>query len=286
MKKPARAPAPAEEQLAIEKLTSDPRQIRRHTDRNLTMIGDGLKAVGAARSIVVDESNAILAGNGTIEAARLQGFTKVRIIEADGSEIIAVRRRGLSEKQKVELALYDNRSSDFAEYDASALARITDLVGVDAALFFSPAEHAAMFGGEAGASAASLVERFGVPPFTVLDARQGYWQARKAAWHALGIESELGRGEMLWPGSEHVASPGLNHYRDKKRGRAANATPGGGALPAANYSKTKARGDGRGRPIRSGQNLLGLSKQAENYRRGEGAYTKRPKAAKVPPGRR
>jgi hypothetical protein len=38
-----------------------------------------------------------------------------------------------------------------------------------------------------------LAERFGVPPFTVLDARQGYWQDRKQAWLALGIKSELGR---------------------------------------------------------------------------------------------
>ena len=40
----------------------------------------------------------------------------------------------------------------------------------------------------------SLSERFIVPPFSVLDARQGYWQDRKRAWLALGIQSELGRG--------------------------------------------------------------------------------------------
>jgi len=40
-----------------------------------------------------------------------------------------------------------------------------------------------------------LAERFGVPPFSVLDARQGYWQTRKRTWLALGIQSELGRGE-------------------------------------------------------------------------------------------
>lgn len=38
-------------------------------------------------------------------------------------------------------------------------------------------------------------ERFVAPPFTVLDTRQGYWQDRKRAWIALGIESELGRDE-------------------------------------------------------------------------------------------
>lgn len=40
----------------------------------------------------------------------------------------------------------------------------------------------------------SLAERFGVPPFSVLNAREGWWQSRKAAWIALGLRSELGRG--------------------------------------------------------------------------------------------
>ena len=40
-----------------------------------------------------------------------------------------------------------------------------------------------------------LARDFGVPPFSVLNAREGDWQNRKRAWLALGIESELGRGE-------------------------------------------------------------------------------------------
>jgi hypothetical protein len=40
----------------------------------------------------------------------------------------------------------------------------------------------------------SLAERFGIPPFSVLNAREGWWQDRKRAWLALGIKSELGRG--------------------------------------------------------------------------------------------
>jgi hypothetical protein len=41
----------------------------------------------------------------------------------------------------------------------------------------------------------TLAERFIVPPFSVLDARQGYWQERKRAWIDLGIRSEVGRKE-------------------------------------------------------------------------------------------
>jgi len=39
-----------------------------------------------------------------------------------------------------------------------------------------------------------LANKFMIPPFTVFNAREGWWQDRKAAWLALGIQSELGRG--------------------------------------------------------------------------------------------
>lgn len=47
---------------------------------------------------------------------------------------------------------------------------------------------------QSAAERANLAARFGVPPFSILDARQGYWQDRKRAWLALGIKSEIGRG--------------------------------------------------------------------------------------------
>jgi hypothetical protein len=43
----------------------------------------------------------------------------------------------------------------------------------------------------------SLSSRFGVPPFSVLNAREGWWQERKRAWISIGIRSELGRAEKL-----------------------------------------------------------------------------------------
>lgn len=59
--------------------------------------------------------------------------------------------------------------------------------------------NATMYGtdlfGESMAPAASgpVAERFGFPPFSVLDAKQGEWQERKRAWAALGIRGEVGR---------------------------------------------------------------------------------------------
>src|SRR5262245_25030675 len=52
----------------------------------------------------------------------------------------------------------------------------------------------------------SLAERFIVPPFSVLDARQGHWQDRKRAWLALGIQSELGRGDTALSKGQNLYS--------------------------------------------------------------------------------
>ena len=47
-------------------------------------------------------------------------------------------------------------------------------------------------------SGSILGEMFVVPPFSVFNAQQGYWQTRKRAWMRLGIKSELGRGDVLF----------------------------------------------------------------------------------------
>lgn len=90
--------------------------------------------------------------------------------------------------------------------------------------------------------AGPLAERFEFPPFTVLSARDGDWQERKRAWLALGIKSEMGRGDNLTYGDPELGD--LDLYRNKNK---ANAAPGGSAMPATDYSKTRARGDGAGR---------------------------------------
>lgn len=50
----------------------------------------------------------------------------------------------------------------------------------------------------------SLADRFLVPPFSVLDARSGYWQDRKNHWLKTGLTSELGRADKLL-GFESIA---------------------------------------------------------------------------------
>jgi hypothetical protein len=116
----------------IKDLLPDPKNLRAHNPRNVGMIRDALGEVGAARSIVIDESNTVLAGNATVEAAGEAGITKLKIVDADGDTIIAVRRTGLTKRQKQRLATFDNRTAELATWDS---ANVADLLAKDAEAF-------------------------------------------------------------------------------------------------------------------------------------------------------
>ena len=80
----------------IGDLKPDPANARQRTPRGHGMIVESLQTVGAARSIVIDENDMILCGNGVVDAAAEAGIEGVRVVEATGGEIIAVRRTGLT----------------------------------------------------------------------------------------------------------------------------------------------------------------------------------------------
>jgi ParB-like chromosome segregation protein Spo0J len=105
----------------ISLLKPDKNNRRKHNERNIGMIVSSLQTVGASRSIVIDEDNNILAGNGTVEAAQIAGIKKLRIVDADGEEIIAVRRTGLTDEQKRYLAISDNRTAELATWSQDQL---------------------------------------------------------------------------------------------------------------------------------------------------------------------
>lgn len=110
---------------SINDLQNDHKNARKRTDRSSKLIAESLSKFGAARSIVIDENNRILAGNGTIAGAKAAGIKNLKVIETDGKEIIAVKRTGLSEDEKIGLALADNRTSDLSEWDLNMLEELS-----------------------------------------------------------------------------------------------------------------------------------------------------------------
>ena len=127
-------------------------------------------------------------------------------------EVPVVFADDLTDAQRRALTLVDNQTTVMTGWDEDMLAYELDVLAQD----FDMSD----FGFECDLSdcmaeddepSASLADRFGVPPFSVLDARKGEWGERKRAWLALGIRSELGRGggqlNSRGCGSGRLASP-------------------------------------------------------------------------------
>jgi len=127
------------ETLDLADLVPDPHNARVHTPRTLGTIVDLMHAVGAGRGIVIDEHDVVLAGNATREAALEAGFRKVLVIDQDKDALTVVRRTGLTPRQKVTLALGDNRAGEFSSYDPAVLVEMKD-AGVDMSGLFTTAQ--------------------------------------------------------------------------------------------------------------------------------------------------
>lgn len=114
------------------KIKYDKRNYRKHGDRNKQLIRKSLSELGAGRSILLDAEDSLIAGNGVYEQAEKLGIP-VRVIETDGTELIAVKRTDVhedDEKRRL-LAIADNTTSDSSEMDVQALQADLDPVTLE-----------------------------------------------------------------------------------------------------------------------------------------------------------
>ena len=169
---------------------------RTHSAEQILQIVASIKEFGWTNPVLLDGENGIIAGHGRLEAARLLGRQDVPTITLNG----------LSDAQRRAYILADNKLALNAGWDDAVLrVELDGLVadGFDVDLIgFSDFELQALAGIDeaeapdtAAGGAGSLAAKFLLPPFSVLNAREGWWQDRKRAWLALGIQSELGRGD-------------------------------------------------------------------------------------------
>ncbi len=107
------------ETVAIESLTLDPNNARKHSKKNLDTITASLVRFGQRKPLVVHRG-VVLAGNGTLEAARSIGWTDI--------EVTYVPDDWDNDTAKA-YALADNRSSELAEWDDKILS--TQLLDLD-----------------------------------------------------------------------------------------------------------------------------------------------------------
>ncbi len=164
----------------------NPRKNKAAVDRVL----ESLNRHGQIKPIVLSakgkpfEQETVCAGHTTLEALKRFGAKEVKVVVKEFAD----------EAQFLDYNIRDNKAGEFAEWDEQMLADLgaefdVDLVemGFD---FEMPEEESEGEPEEKG----SLSDRFGAVPFSVLNAREGWWQDRKREWLGLGIKSEVGRG--------------------------------------------------------------------------------------------
>lgn len=188
-------PADKVERWPVDKLIPYARNSKVHPPEQIDQIAASIKEWGWTIPVLVGEDGVLIAGHARVMAAKQLGIAEVPTMVA----------RGWTEAQRRAYVIADNKLTENGGWDDKMLRlELTELQSLDfnLALTGFPALEIVSFTTMPDTSGvvppqATLTERFGVVPFSVLNAREGWWQNRKRAWVSIGIKSEVGRGENL-----------------------------------------------------------------------------------------
>jgi hypothetical protein len=185
------------------------------------MLDNVIAKDGWQGAITTAANGETFAGSARLEVAqeRFGDESEPIVFDIDGTRPVILRRVDIptaDDPRAIRLGIADNRISELNyDPDIELLSAIADEVDISDMYFED--ELAALVardqsehedtkyqapedqGDRDETERKTLNEKFVVPPFSVLDARQGYWQTRKRMWLELGIQSELGRGDQLIP---------------------------------------------------------------------------------------
>jgi ParB-like chromosome segregation protein Spo0J len=107
------------EKVAIDNLSLDPNNARKHDDKNLKAIADSLNQFGQRKPISVWR-NTVIAGNGTLVAARSLGWKEIMVaIIPESWDAEKVKAYALADNRTAELATWNQEvlSSQLAELE-------------------------------------------------------------------------------------------------------------------------------------------------------------------------
>ena len=183
---------------------SNPRFIRDEQFEALVQSVKDFPEMLDARPIVLNTDNMILGGNMRFRA----------VVEAGRDEVPVMIVDWPLEKQR-EFIIKDNVSG--GEWDWDVLANEWDKEELKNWGLETPENWDEDKGGNDNEAdpGHKMTDLFIAPPFSILDARQGYWKERKREWMSLGIVSEAGRDAGLVINSLSGAVP--DYYIQKRK---------------------------------------------------------------------
>jgi ParB-like chromosome segregation protein Spo0J len=98
--------------IPIDDLQLDPNNARKHSEKNISAISKSLTQFGQRKPIVITKDFVVIAGNGTVEAARKIGWKGLNAVLAP---------EDWDEETIKAFALADNRTAELATWDSEIL---------------------------------------------------------------------------------------------------------------------------------------------------------------------
>lgn len=179
--------APVRERIPIKQLKRARYNPRKISKKELQKLVESIKTYGLVQPIVVNKDYTIIGGHQRVEACRQLGMTELDVyvldLKPDDEKVLnlALNRisgdwddaalydllNGLAEKNRMALTGFDNKELEKLKWkQGNQINR-------------------------------KLIEDYIVPPFTVFDTKQGYWQKRKGEWNLQLGDGGEGRAQDL-----------------------------------------------------------------------------------------
>jgi hypothetical protein len=109
------------ETVSVDQVIFDGGNVRRRDDRAEAAIENSIKQYGPARSIVLDGSGIVRAGNGTLKGFIATGGTEILKVHAGPNQLVAVVRDDWSPVEATGYAIADNQIATKATWDYQGL---------------------------------------------------------------------------------------------------------------------------------------------------------------------
>jgi len=179
------------EYVPIDSITPYDGNSKLHPPEQIEQIKRSIELLGFDDPIAVWKNGEIIEGHGRLMAAQELGMTEVPIIRLDS----------LTDEQRRAYALIHNKLTMNSGFDMEKLnIELAQIQEIDMGAFDFEVEPLVFEGEEEAEEAeehAKLIDSFIVPPFSVLDTRQGYWMERRAQWKEItGDLSQTRDGEF------------------------------------------------------------------------------------------
>lgn len=196
-------------------ITPYPKNAKKHPQSQIKALARAIEAFGFSPAIEVDKNGVIISGHGRFLASQELGWNEYKEASrsAKGVEVVPyIVLEDLSSTEIKQKRLADNK---LAESDVDMLLAIEELreIELDGGDITLTGYDDTFMNKYTDSTSGIMVDKFGILPFSVLDARKGVWQDRKRQWLALGLKSDLGRDKDLLVGMKQLVDKQSSTYK-------------------------------------------------------------------------